>query len=130
MAVVRDGGRLVCERCDHTIRPTEAVRAPLSGIGLWEHDGCPNGDPSTDPAAEHLPVSSTIAVSSRFARAAAGEPDDGRDWVRLRTGSGRQYEGHRSPACPGDGVTGHEHDVRCIDSHDRPTVTVHVPGVS
>lgn len=60
-------------------------------------------------------TSSTIAASNRFARAAAGQGDDGRDWVRLRTGSGRQYEGHRSATCPGDGVAGHQHDIRCVD---------------
>jgi hypothetical protein len=57
-------------------------------------------------------VSSVIASSSRFARA-AGHPS-GPDWVRLRTGSGRMYEGNRSPACPGDGQPGHRHDIRCV----------------
>ncbi|WFF07235.1 hypothetical protein O7622_01140 [Micromonospora sp. WMMD1076] len=67
------------------------------------------------------PVSSTIAVSGRFARAAgaAHGQNDGRDWVRLRTGSGRQHEGHRSQSCPGDGVIGHQHDVRCVDPEAR-----------
>ncbi|MDG4749330.1 MULTISPECIES: hypothetical protein [Micromonospora] len=69
------------------------------------------------------PVSSVIAVDARFARAANGQPryaraaghPAGGDWVRLRTGSGRQYEGYRSESCPGDGVSGHQHDVRCVD---------------
>ncbi|MFI1194150.1 hypothetical protein ACH4T9_12945 [Micromonospora sp. NPDC020750] len=60
-------------------------------------------------------TSSVIAVSNRFTQASAGQPDNGRDWVRLRTGSGRQYEGHRSPDCPGDGVRGHQHDIRCVE---------------
>ncbi len=60
-------------------------------------------------------TSSIIAVNSRFDLAARNLPDGGRDWVRLRTGSGRQYEGHRSPDCPGDGVARHQHDIRCID---------------
>ena len=61
------------------------------------------------------PVSSVIAVSNRFARAANGLPPARRDWVRLRTGSGRQYEDWRDPSCPGDGIAGHQHDVRCVD---------------
>jgi hypothetical protein len=54
-----------------------------------------------------------IAPSNRFATA-AGHPG-GPDWVSLRTGSGRQYEGHRSPSCPGDGQPGHQHDIRCVE---------------
>ncbi|SCF42055.1 hypothetical protein GA0070563_11232 [Micromonospora carbonacea] len=60
-------------------------------------------------------TSSVIAVTSRFAQVADGQSNAVRDWVRLRTGSGRQYEGHRSPDCPGDGIGGHRHDIRCVE---------------
>jgi hypothetical protein len=59
-------------------------------------------------------LSSVIAVSNQFAAAAAGQ-ESGPDWVRLRTGSGRQYEGERSDRCPGDGQPGHQHDIRCVE---------------
>ncbi|MFG2059687.1 hypothetical protein ACGFI9_37315 [Micromonospora sp. NPDC048930] len=81
------------------------------------------GEHGPEIPAEQLPVSSVIAVSNKFARAAdsqpryaraAGHPAGG-DWVRLRTGSGRTYEGYRAAACPGDGVAGHQHDIRCVN---------------
>ncbi|WBB94223.1 hypothetical protein [Verrucosispora sp. WMMC514] len=75
------------------------------------------------PAADvEPPVSSVIAVDPMLARSADGTPryaraaghPAGGDWVRLCTGSGREYEGYRDPSCPGDGVAGHLHDVRCV----------------
>ncbi|MEU7590697.1 hypothetical protein AB0A95_30950 [Micromonospora sp. NPDC049230] len=70
-----------------------------------------------EPHESKQTVSSVIAVPSRFARATSAPhaQNESRDWVRLRTGSGRQYEGHRSPFCRGDGVAGHQHDIRCVE---------------
>lgn len=87
----------------------QCAEAVLAALDSDDQTGL--GDPP--PAV----VSSVIAVPSRYARA-AGAPhaqNEVRDWVRLRTGSGREYQGHRAAACPGDGVVGHQHDVRCVE---------------
>ena len=132
LRVLAKDGRPHCERCSQVIGVNDLYDPPLPGVGLWEHKGdCPpaeeiRGEHGPEIPAEQLPagapVSSVIAVSNKFARAADGQPryaraaghPAGGDWVRLRTGSGRTYEGYRSPTCPGDGVAGHQHDIRCV----------------
>jgi len=42
LAVLAVGGRPRCERCEQVIRVDDSYQPPLSGVGLWEHDGpCP-----------------------------------------------------------------------------------------
>lgn len=48
LRVLHAEGRPMCEHCEQVIRPTDAYRAPLPGIGLWEHTGpCPAADDQT-----------------------------------------------------------------------------------
>ncbi|MFY1658555.1 hypothetical protein [Micromonospora sp. WMMD1274] len=102
--------------CGYVIRSSEPTGCELHGPMQTMRGGHP-ADRCPAKSAEATAVSSVIAVPSRFARAAgaAHGQNDARDWVRLYTGSGRQYEGYRSASCPGDGVAGHQHDVRCVD---------------
>ncbi|AYF30625.1 hypothetical protein CSH63_24910 [Micromonospora tulbaghiae] len=102
--------------CGYVVRSSEPTGCELHGPMQTMRGGHP-ADRCPGRSAEATAVSSVIAVPSRFARAAgaAHGQNDTRDWVRLPTGSGRQYEGHRSLSCPGDGVAGHRHDVRCVD---------------
>ncbi|WP_123605513.1 hypothetical protein [Micromonospora sp. Llam0] len=82
-------------------------------IRYWLRTGEPS--PATarreQQAAETTPaVSGTIAIGETplVIRLLDGEP------VRLTTGTGRTVEGYRAATCPGDGMAGHRHDVRCV----------------